>query len=68
MIGDRLALLLRLARDGLEGEHDIAEQQRRTGRGRGAGLPGREGEHVGRPVDPAPVAIEPPLLGVVGEA
>ena len=37
MVGQRLALLRRLARDGLEGEHDIAEQDRRAGRRRSSG-------------------------------
>ena len=43
MVGKRLALLRRLARDRLEREHDIAEQQRRPGWDRHPGVarPGR---------------------------
>src|SRR6185312_8141568 len=46
MIGERLLLFARLGGDGLEGEHDVAEEARRAGRRRTALA--AEGEHGGR--------------------
>ena len=53
--------------DGLEGEHDVAEQNRRAGGRARPRLPGRERQHIGRRVLPAVIAVEPLLLGSVGE-
>ena len=58
MIGERLVLLGRLARDGLEGEHDVAEQNAARRAACASRLPGREGQHVGRRVLAAVVAVK----------
>src|SRR5271167_3296778 len=67
VVAKRLALLIRLACGRLKGEHDIAEQQWRPRRERRLGIPGREGEYVGRLVAAAPVTVEPLLYGIIGE-
>ena len=62
VIGQAFVLLPRLARDGLEGDHYVAEQRlcrQRAG--------GREGEDIGRLVLPAPRRVEPAYLGVVAK-
>ena len=67
MVGQRLALLRRLARDGLEGEHDVAEQDRRAGRRLLVPVGQREGQHVGRGILAAPSPVQLALLGIVGQ-
>ena len=67
MIGNRLALLGSLTRDGLEGEHNIAEQNRCAGRKAKPRLPSRKRKHICRHVPPPIIAIESLLLGSVGE-
>src|SRR6266436_429980 len=67
MVRERLTLLDRLAHDGLEGEYDVAEQERRLGRSGRSRLPGWKREHVSRSVLPPIIAIELPLLGIVSE-
>ena len=67
MVGQRLALLRRLARDGLEGEHDIAEQDRRAATAAARPVGQREGQHVGRGILAAPGPVQRALLGIVGQ-
>src|SRR5262249_41556488 len=58
-----LALGARLARDGLVGEHDVAEVARRPA----GGCRRRKRQHVGRLVAAAPAAVEGADRAVAGE-
>ena len=64
MVGERLALLLRLALHRLEGEDDVAEQARLR---QAAALRGGKGQDVGRLVEAAPARVELAHMRVVGE-
>src|SRR5689334_19375073 len=79
VVGERDRELRGLALERLEGERDVAEMQPRLLMASVAALAergdavrdrlySREGEHVGRTVDPAPARIERTQGRVVGEA
>ena len=67
MAGERLCCCSSASRPPLQGERNVAEQHWRSGQPGCVGVPGGKGEHIGRTIDPAPVAVEPPLLGVAVE-
>jgi hypothetical protein len=58
VMGERFALRRRLARNRLEGQHDVAEEAR---------FAGGEGQDVGRRVLAAPPLIQRPHPGVVAQ-
>ena len=57
MVGQGLILHGGFLNQGFQGEHDIAEQNRRAGRKAGSPLPGWKGQHIGRRVMPTVVAV-----------
>ena len=66
----RHSLFGRLARAGLAGEGDVADENRRAFQGQGKQFGAgkhREGQNIGRLVLAAPIAVEGLHLGIAGE-
>ena len=63
MMGERLALVAGLARDGLVGEHDVAESWPLLA----AGVLGRKRQHVRGRIDAAPIPVEQADRRIIGQ-